>query len=207
MGTTGTNPEMEGDYMTSERDTQRGKLYAAENRARNRHPGKPLPTTKDIERYLKHQAKRATLVARYGEAVDLKLWPMKVLDGRGRRRAGGWSGGITMPIWSREEWVVLHEFAHTIHARLRRNRGHNGSRGEELDGGAPHGWQFAAIFLDLVRFIMGAEAAAVLKAEFKAGKVRYRPKRVIASRKGIIPTFGRKPEVTDETARMAVEGA
>ena len=40
-------------------------------------------------------------------------------------------------------------------------------------GSAAHGWQFCSIELRLVRHFLGKEAYDKLKAEFKAGRVRF----------------------------------
>ncbi len=84
-------------------------------------------------------------------------------DGRGRSNAGGCADYITLPLWARQTRTILHELAHLIADRkyARRNI-------------AGHGWQFCAIYLDLVRFVMGLEAGDALKASFKTHKVRYR---------------------------------
>lgn len=59
--------------------------------------------------------------------------------------------------------VLLHEVAHCLTARTD-------------DPG--HGWRFAAVELKLVRHWIGAEAAAELKAAFKARRVRFTKPRV-----------------------------
>lgn len=64
-----------------------------------------------------------------------------------------------------------------VYFGVSRTRVRHGSRALELRGGAAHGWQYAAIYLDLVHFCMGKEAADALKAAFKDHKVRFRPKR------------------------------
>jgi len=158
----------------TERDTQRSKLYKAEQ-VLDRFAA-PLREVADVEKYIARQMKRATLRARYGTAVDPDRWSLAIKDGRGTRCALAYgSHAISLPLWARKDWVVLHELAHVIHNRLSRSFG--GSRIAELHGGASHGWQFAAIYLDLVRFCMGAEAHDALKASFKERKVRFRPKR------------------------------
>lgn len=163
-----------------ERDTQRAKLYRAEREALESLKS-PLPTITDVERYLTKQCKRKTLRKRYGDAVDLDHWPMSVSDGRGTRNALSHGPNlISLPKWARNDWVTLHEFAHSLHKRLsyarRRTYGRAGTRTYELQGGASHGWQFAAIFLDLVHFCMGKEASTALKAAFKKHRVRWKPK-------------------------------
>ena len=40
-------------------------------------------------------------------------------DGRGRRRAGATSSWVALPRWSRMEWVVVHELAHTVDTQMR----------------------------------------------------------------------------------------
>lgn len=160
-----------------ERDNQRARLYAAENEAFGKGDNlKPiatkLPKVKDVERYVKRQMKRATLKKRYSSALNNEI---EIHDGRGHRCAKAYgTRTIAIPLWARCDWVVLHETAHIIHARiLRIGYRPPGSRLKELYGGAPHGWQFAAIYMDLVRFCMGKEAADTLKAEFKKHKVRF----------------------------------
>lgn len=197
------------------RDTQREKVYRSDRIARRAMPS-PLLTVPEIERYLKKKVSgRATLVRRYGIAADFSRWEVAVGDGRGTRRAlAHGTSKITIPLWARDEWVVLHEIAHIIHGRLdyqwhRSPMGVRtaivGDRKEELKGGPWHGWQFCAVFLDLVQFCMGAEAAEVLKAAFKENNVRWRPKRVRVMPEGYVP-FKKKVVVTDAHAMDAIEG-
>jgi len=158
----------------TERDTQRSKLYKAE--AVLDKFASPIREIADVEKYVARQMKRATIRTRYGTAVDPDRWSLAIKDGRGTRRALAYgSHAIGLPLWARKDWVVLRELAHVIHNRLPMAR--EGTRRQELSGGASHGWQFAAIYLDLVRFCMGAEAAEALKASFRKHKVRFRAKR------------------------------
>jgi hypothetical protein len=164
--------------MKKIRDSQKSDFYAAEHVLR--HVSKPLAEVKDIERYLKKQMKRKFLISRYGAAVT---YPMKVGNGAGQRRALGSPGWIGIPLWARTESIVLHEWAHSIHGRIGERGGWfynssyvhcKGSRIPEVCGGAGHGWQYAAIFLDVVHACMGAEAAKTLKASYKACRIRFR---------------------------------
>lgn len=172
-----------------ERDTQRSKLYRAERVALS-GIASPLPTVGDIERYLEGQSARATLRSRYGKAVDVSDWKLRVTDGRRCRRALAYGTyKIAIPRWARNDWVVLHEWAHIVHARITAMENgeclprmfSHGSRISELAGGPGHGWQYAAVYLDLVRFCMNAEAADALKAAFKEHRVRFRPKRTVTT--------------------------
>lgn len=167
------------------RDSQVSKLYRAEREAWQIF-SMPLPTTADIRQYLERQSGRKALQRRYGDAINVTEWELEIADGRGTRHASAFgSHRISIPLWARNNWVVLHEWAHIIHNRLNVDGRissttfdlwRHGSRRQELQGGAAHGWQFAAIYLDLVHFCIGRDAAVALKAAFKKHKVRYRPK-------------------------------
>ena len=168
---------------------QRSKSYPAA-RIALKDIAAPLPTVGDLEKYLARQSARATLRSRYGKAVDVSDWKLEVSDGRRCRRALAYGTyKIAIPRWARNDWVVLHEWAHIVHARvtamergecLPRMVGY-GSRTSELAGGPFHGWQYAAVYLDLVRFCMNTEAADALKTAFKEHRVRFRPKRTVTA--------------------------
>lgn len=67
-----------------------------------------------------------------------------------------------MPKWSRTAYIVLHEAAHSVTDR---------KYGPESSA---HGREYAAVYLDLIRFGLGKEAHAALLASFKQHKVKYR---------------------------------
>jgi putative metallohydrolase (TIGR04338 family) len=139
------------------RDSQRSKVYKAE-RVLLRF-AKPLREVSDVERYLKKELKRKAITSRYPDAADA----FRVKDGRGTRRALAYGDHtISIPLWARNEAIVLHEAAHVITTR------HINTR-----QAAAHGWQFCEALLVLVRFIMGAEAHDALKKSFKDNKVRF----------------------------------
>jgi putative metallohydrolase (TIGR04338 family) len=138
------------------RDTQRSRVYKCDEIVNAL--AKPLPRVPDIERYVRKVFVSKRVRAAFPKAVRWSLPVVK--DGRGRRRAGGWSGGITIPLWARNEGVVLHELAHTICER-------------EYRGVAGHGWEFCSIYLRLVLYMMGREAHDALKRAFKANRVRF----------------------------------
>jgi putative metallohydrolase (TIGR04338 family) len=143
--------------MARPRDTQRKRMYTAEHVLDQF--AKPLREVSDVEKYVTRVLARQSILRRYP-----KLNPdVKVKDGRGTRRALAYgSHAISIPLWARNEGIVLHELAHTIAARH--------YRPYEI---ASHGWQFAAIFLDLVKSMMGSAAHDALRAAFKTHKVRY----------------------------------
>ncbi len=139
------------------RDSQRSKVYKAEKVLLPL--AAPLREVKDVECFIKKQMARKAITRRYPSATRAT----EVKDGRGRRHACAFGGyAISLPIWARNEAIVIHEMAHIVTNR------HYGERGL-----ASHGWQFCAVFLDLVRFIMGNEAHDALKVSFKANKVRF----------------------------------
>jgi putative metallohydrolase (TIGR04338 family) len=179
-----------------ERDSRRSKLYAAEHVLIPMET--PIPSVKDVERYITKNSKRQALIRRYGTAVDAQRWKMVVKDGGGTRNALCYgTRTISIPLWARNDRVVLHEWAHAIHNRLEvTGYGVGGTRSRELAGGASHGWQFAAIYLDLVQFCMGPQAAAALKAAYKSKKVRIRAPR---KRRSISPE--QKQVLTERLAR------
>lgn len=149
------------------RDSQRKRVYTAEHVLMNY--AKPLPTVKDVERFIKKQMERKAILKRYPHANK----ETAVADGRGCKRAlAHGTRKISIPIWARNDWVVIHEMAHIINAR------------ENWWPKAAHGWEYCSIYLDLVRFIMGVEAHDALKASFKKHKVKYKKPK---SRKPLTP--------------------
>ena len=161
------------------RDSQRSRVYKSDKALVA--IAKPLATMPEVERFVK----RVFGMKRVADAFPrsrLPGWLPEVRDGRGRRKAGGCASYITMPLWSRNEAIVLHELAHTICQRE-----HNNSTG--------HGWEYCAIYLTLVLHAMGRDAHDVLKAAFKENRVRYTAPR---KRKPVDPA--RKAELV---ARLA----
>lgn len=141
-----------------ERDTQRARLYAADDVLEAY--AVPLPKVEDMERYVKKVWASKRLAADYPRAWRGGLPTVK--DGRGHSRnaTGGWAG-IDMPKWSRKSNVVLHELAHVITIR------------EWTSQTAGHGWRYCGVFLRLVLIMMGREAHDALKASFKQHRVRF----------------------------------
>lgn len=141
------------------RDTQRSRVYKCD-RILMATAGK-LPEVRDVERFVK----KVFASKRVQDAFPVAArWAIpQVKDGRARTRACGGETSIAIPRWARDEAVVLHELAHTIHLR------DGGRRGDE----AYHGWRFCAIYLKLVLYLMGREAHDVLKAAFKENRVRF----------------------------------
>lgn len=144
--------------MARPRDSQKSRLYAAEHILDNL--SQRLETVEEMATYLTKTMNRAPIQARYGWLLEMHT---EVRDGRGCRNALGGKYWIKMPKWARTQYIVLHEFAHSLAARKYGRR--------EV---AAHGREFASIYLDLVRFAMGKAAHDALVASFKAHRVRYR---------------------------------
>jgi len=103
-------------------------------------------TMKQAQAYVDKVLKRKYIREKYG------IYSIRVLDGRGRRKAGAtWRDGrvILLPKWARNEFVILHEIAHHLDK-----------------SGVSHGANFATIELDLVRNMMGKEWAEKLQGGF-----------------------------------------
>jgi putative metallohydrolase (TIGR04338 family) len=140
-----------------QRDSQRSRVYKSDKALVA--IAKPLPSVEEVERYVR----RVFGMKRIADAFPksrVSTWLPEVRDGRGRRSAAGCAGFSTMPTWSRNEAIVLHELAHTICQR-------------EHGDASGHGWQFCSIYLTLTLHAMGREAHDVLKAAFKANRVKF----------------------------------
>lgn len=154
------------------RDTQRAKVYKAEGEAFKGHTkaNERLETVADIEKYVEYVFGLKRVRDAFPKAMPVENglfcgWKLPTVgDGRARRRAGGNVAGIHMPKWARSKWVVLHELAHTISLRTYR-------------GIAGHGWEYCSVYLSLVRYALGVEAHDLLKAQFKAHRVKFRAPR------------------------------
>lgn len=155
--------------MKRERDSQRSKVYRAEREHLFNSPlNRRLETMAELEQRVK-------------EIVSSKFWakhtplnePPRIKDGRGCRWARGSKWHIVMPKWARSEAVLIHELTHTL--LYRKYPGHFGGKNYEYM--AAHGWEFAELYLKMVRRFMGKEAHDILKASFKKYKVKFRAPR------------------------------
>ncbi len=121
------------------------------------HPG-ALRTIRDCQAFVDRVVGSRWWRARQG---DRGIGHVTVRDGRGRSRTAcadyfvGTGRVIKLPLWGRTRPVILHELAHHL-------------AGLE----AKHGPDFARAYLDLVRRWIGRDAAARLRAEYRAGRVK-----------------------------------
>jgi putative metallohydrolase (TIGR04338 family) len=159
------------------RDSQRAKLYRAENALD--WPGeRRWGTVPEIQRYVDRLVASVWFKRRWPQVNERYFMPwstmlierfpaIEVADGRGGHNARAHQHRIQIPTRARQEHVVLHELAHCL----------------TWNDGAAHGWEFAAVLVALVQHQMGKPKADALKASFRAHKVRYtkpRPKRVLS---------------------------
>jgi putative metallohydrolase (TIGR04338 family) len=157
----------------SPRDSQRSKVYKAEQAAFNPFGDvgvMTLSTVPEMQAYVDHMR-----ASKWWEGCRYPKITITVTDGRGRSRFAcatiDYRGRvIKMPSFARKNWVVLHEVAHHI--------------AREQGSGWLHDWRFCEIYLDLVRRMMGKAAHDALRASFKKHGVRInapRKKREISA--------------------------
>ena len=146
--------------MAQPRDTQRQKVYDSENAAFDKRKSEGM-TVAEAQAFIDKCCSSAVLRRRYPRAGI----EFTVTDGRGRRRAcfTPWPyNELRMPRWSRSRWVLLHELAHALTFSRKQ---------------AWHSWEFCECYLYLVRVFLGRGQEELLKREFKARRVKYRPPR------------------------------
>jgi putative metallohydrolase (TIGR04338 family) len=146
------------------RDSQRSKVYKADSKLVA--VSRKFADMEETEKFARKVMKSERLKKALGYMSHALKHDIVVKDGRGRRSAGGWAGGITMPTFSRNEAIVCHELAHTLCMRLYRR--------SDIAG---HGWQFCSMYLLIVRCVMGRQAAKTLQDAFKEYRVKYRAPR------------------------------
>jgi hypothetical protein len=142
-----------------ERDSQRKKVYTAEQEAFPDFYKATLPEDHDeFQRYInkitssKYWKRLRGLFN--GDVIQVELVPAK--------QRGGWANQyqVSIPKAIRSMPLLMHELAHSA-----------------AGGAARHHWPFAAVYLKLVRHYMGKKAHDALRASFKKHRVRYTPKR------------------------------
>jgi putative metallohydrolase (TIGR04338 family) len=157
------------------RDSQRARVYRAEHAAFMADSALPLrpygwlTSLAAARAFVGQVAADPAVVARWPDptrpGVSL-LDGLAVTDGRGRRSAASYIGrhAIALPVRYRMRWVALHECAHVIARAL---------HGAE-PGYAPHGAEFAGVYLALCGLVLGPDAEARLATAFRAEAVRVR---------------------------------
>lgn len=147
------------------RDMQRARVYRAQLQIeRHRHDRAQFPDLASVEAYIVKVCSRKRIQDAYPRAVEVANGRLVLKDGGGTRSAyARWSfydgAVINLPLWSRNELVILHELAHAIVA--------------DRHSRQAHGWEFCAGLLTLVLHVRGREEHDKLKAAFKANRVRF----------------------------------
>lgn len=151
------------------KDSQKSKLYAAEQEYLRVHPAdKYLGDIDACQKFVDSVLARKYVQKHYPRHTSIKVVgiPAKhrwahAYNSQGRIELG--TGPAAR--WSRTNSVVLHEIAHIL--AYRNVTEHIGN----------HDWGFAATFLDLVRNVMGADAAKALRKGYRVYRVRTAPPR------------------------------
>ena len=171
------------------RDSQRKKIYDSEKLVFHPDTLNPTPEWKSL-REVQDFVDLVTASDTWKALGVGNQKPISVRDGRGRSSAGAdpYHDFITMPRGTRSRWVALHELAHI--AEIYR------ADWDDVQGGwpyyeilvrldedwekvpirtkAPHGPEFAGIYLYLVRSFL-SEDHARLTAAFKERRVKVAP--------------------------------
>lgn len=146
------------------RDSQRGRLYAAESHLSEKF-NKDLGANVSVDEMQRFVNKvcRSKRVQRAVAKAGGRVIPDRITathsQGRGGARAYG-TYRIEVSQYYRNRLVILHELAHCW------------APSEER-----HGPIYARIYLAAVQAVMGREVAGRLRAAFKAHRVRTRPKK------------------------------
>jgi len=148
------------------RDNQRSKVYAWERRAAGPEFWKIVfERADDAWLWLKPiWRKERGRVGRAGVVAPEVLRPSW---GQTNALAHPSQHKITLPVWARTKWVVLHEAAHLL------NRGHES-----------HGPRFVGILMGLASRHLGYDAAQLMRVADEMG-VKYHVRSI-----GVVPTHG-----------------
>lgn len=158
--------------MSRPKDMQRARVYASEHfeqrsaaAVRWLGPSGPKYSTGSphidaCQIYVDWVISRPWFIARWGPG-----WTINVVQKSGGSAYGsnrGWRRGrMTLPVFARSEPVILHELAHCL-----TNHRHDI---------AHHGPEWAGVYLELVRYAVGKDAAAQVREKFntKGRRVRW----------------------------------
>lgn len=136
------------------RDSQRSKVYACDDAL--------MEKTHRRETVAEMQIIVDAMLGQLDGIVDTcYLTPIKVKDGRARRRPCGGFGSISMPKFCRYDLMLAHEVAHCIQINMYGKRT------------AWHGPEFCTLYLLLVKRGISVDMARQLAVEFRKRGVDY----------------------------------
>jgi putative metallohydrolase (TIGR04338 family) len=148
----------------SHRDSQRQKVYSAENEAFAGFKQRDVSTATKYEQRLRDILRSKWMRDNYPSAPSqLKVEYSDMMNGA---NANAWR--IRTGANSMQEAVLIHELAHVVHSNLRER--------DKWDH-VSHGRQYTDIYQKLVRRFLGAEAYKLLRAGFRKYKVKVGRKR------------------------------
>ena len=153
------------------RDSQRSKVYAAENAVFPRiHV--PEPALREIaacQRWVDTVCAAPWFRRRWG------LRDIRVTNNRGKGGSRASGSIMHMGVIHRNPAVLCHELAHCLAPR-----------------DARHNPLYTRTYLELVRFVIGRETYEALKAAFKAHRVKVAPRRTVLDGNGVARIHPRK---------------
>lgn len=173
--------QMREQLQADPRDSQKGKMYAAERSLGWWEQPEDFLRFKDLARFVRRlpNSKRFQKMfpefKHYGE--------FKLIE---RHHGGGACADANELVFrpgSWRRWLVIHEFAHTVHKREMKRGARIGEvkdprfRNDISGYTQGHGWRYAQIYLKLILWFLGRAEHDRLKAAFKAGRVRYKTPR------------------------------
>jgi predicted nucleic acid-binding Zn ribbon protein len=175
------------------RDSQKQKLYDAEDAAFRKVKPPEFRTIAECQAYVDRVVgSEAWEALGFSHLGMFDSHPLTVKDGRRRRRGGAqaFSNTIALPRKARSVYYLLHELAHIATSYIHDfyydedDEDGGGWPGEEdpktgmvvlEENVAPHGPEYAGIYLYLVREFISTEAHDALQAAFRDGKVKVMP--------------------------------
>jgi len=164
------------------RDSQRSKVYAAEQLFRERIDKEKQPELyafaedklelEELQKLVNHLVSLAWFKRRWSRVGEIEVRA----GGQGRTHACGvrvFGGGVVkLPAWSRTKLVTLHEVAHVCAFSLE-----------------AHGRRFCRTFIELVEHEAGYEAGKLLKKCMDEKRARWRKRYKRPDLKGKMPPF------------------
>lgn len=159
------------------RDSQRSKVYAAERLMPGFWTDGFMPEVSDVKEFVD-----TCMATEWFRQRVPDMSPVRVEDGRGRKRARAYTRSMAVPRSLRSRFIVIHELAHIctkmdmfkkLFRGLFRELGHVHTYTDKFAG---HGHEFCAIYLELVRQFISQEQHDALVVAFREKRVQFTPK-------------------------------